>query len=48
MTKDLISNMLAKIKNANLVKHNSVTIPYSKCCFSILKLFLKQGYIKDL
>lgn len=48
MTKDLISNMLSKIKNANLIKHNFVTIPYSKCCFSILKLFLKHGYIKDL
>jgi small subunit ribosomal protein S8 len=48
MTNDLISNMLTKLRNANLVKHNSVTISYSNTIFGILKLFLQQGYIKDL
>lgn len=48
MTKDLISNMISKLKNANLVKHAFISVPYSQKVFAILKIFLQQGYINDL
>lgn len=48
MTKDLISNMLTKLRNANLVKHSQVIIPYTNINFFILKTLLKLGYIKDI
>ncbi len=48
MTKDLISDMLTKLRNANLIKQNYTLIKYTNINFSILKILLKQGYIKDL
>lgn len=48
MEKDQISNMLTKLRNANLVKHDHIIVNYTNINFSILKILLKQGYIKDL
>ncbi len=48
MVKDLISNMLTKLRNANLVKHTYTLVKYTNINFAILKILLKQGYIKDL
>lgn len=48
MVKDLISDMLTKLRNANLVKHSYTLIRYTSINFAILKILLKQGYIKDL
>ncbi len=48
MVKDLISDMLTNLRNANLVKHNYTLIRYTNINFAILKILLKQGYIKDL
>ena len=40
--------MLTKLRYANLVKQNYTLIRYTNINFSILKILLKQGYIKDL
>lgn len=48
MTKDLISNMISKLKNANLINQTYILVPYSNKVFAILKIFLEQGYINDL
>jgi small subunit ribosomal protein S8 len=45
MTKDLISDMLTRIRNASLAKHNFVLLRYSKQNCEILKIFTKEGYI---
>ena len=42
---DPIADMLTRIRNAALVKHNKVSIPYSKMKESILVLFEKEGLI---
>lgn len=45
MVKDLISDMLTRIRNASLAKHNFVNLQYSKQTCDILKIFTKEGYI---
>lgn len=45
MVKDLISDMLTRIRNASLAKHNFVNLKYSKQTCEILKIFTKEGYI---
>lgn len=45
MTTDLISDMLTRIRNAVLAKHNFVIIQFSKPVCEILKVFTKEGYI---
>jgi small subunit ribosomal protein S8 len=45
MVKDLISDMLTRIRNASLAKHNFVNLQYSKQACDILKIFTKEGYI---
>jgi small subunit ribosomal protein S8 len=47
MTNDLISDMLTRIRNATLVRHTSVLIPYSRLNKNILSVLKKEGYIKD-
>nr|YP_010139325.1 ribosomal protein S8 [Poterioochromonas malhamensis]QQK54991.1 ribosomal protein S8 [Poterioochromonas malhamensis] len=45
MVKDLISDMLTRIRNASLAKHSFVNLQYSKQACDILKIFTKEGYI---
>ena len=45
MINDLIADMLTRIRNACLVKHQSTNILYSKLNLAILKVFLNEGYI---
>jgi small subunit ribosomal protein S8 len=47
MTNDLVSDMLTRIRNASLAKHSFVIIPYSILNSNILKVLLKEGYIKN-
>lgn len=47
MTNDLISDMLTRIRNATMVRHTSVVIPYSRLNKNILSVLKKEGYIKD-
>lgn len=46
MTKDLISNLLTKLRNSSKVFHKFVEIKYSKTSEEILRLLKKEGYIK--
>ena len=47
MSTDLISDMLTRIRNANLVKHQIVQIPMSKMSLAITKILKIEGFIKD-
>ena len=47
MTHDLISDMLTRIRNASLAKHNFAFLPYSKLNISILKVLIKEGYLTN-
>jgi small subunit ribosomal protein S8 len=47
MTNDNISDMLTRIRNGSMAKHNFVRILYSKVNLAILKVLVTEGYIKD-
>ncbi len=42
---DPIADMLTRIRNANIAKHDSVDVPSSKIKLSIAKILLDEGYI---
>ncbi|HBZ78612.1 MAG TPA: 30S ribosomal protein S8 [Clostridiales bacterium] len=42
---DPIADMLTRIRNANMVGHESVDVPASKMKKSIAEILLKEGYI---
>ncbi len=44
---DPVSNMLTCIRNSQLSKKNTVLVFYSKFKESILKIFWKEGFIKN-
>ena len=44
-TTDPIADMLTRIRNANMVGHESVDVPASKMKKSIAEILLKEGYI---
>lgn len=45
---DLIANMLTIIRNAQLAKHATVKVPYSKVNFGIAETLKEKGWIKNL
>ncbi|WP_123054716.1 30S ribosomal protein S8 [Clostridium sp. JN-1] len=45
---DPIADLLTRIRNANIVKHETVEIPSSNTKKAILDIMLQEGYIKDL
>ncbi|MFW0862507.1 MAG: 30S ribosomal protein S8 [Candidatus Komeilibacteria bacterium] len=45
---DPIADMLARLRNAQAVKKDEVLIPWSKLKYGILKVFVKENYIKDV
>ncbi len=47
MINDTISNMLTIIRNANMVKHQIVKIPYTKISFEICRILKEEGFIED-
>ena len=47
MVNDTISDMLTRIRNANMVKHQIVEIPLSKMSLEIAKILKEEGYIDD-
>jgi small subunit ribosomal protein S8 len=47
MLTDPIADALTRIRNANMVKHESVTIPASKLKVELVKLLKEEGYISD-
>lgn len=47
MNTDPIADMLTRIRNANLVSHETVEIPSSKLKIELAKLLKDEGYIID-
>ena len=45
MTKDLVSDMLTRIRNASLAKHSFTRVKYSKQNLAILKVLMSEGFI---
>ena len=47
MVNDTISDMLTRIRNANMVKHQIVQIPSTKMSLAIIEILKEEGYIED-
>ena len=47
MVTDTISDMLTRIRNANMVKHHIVEIPATKMSLAIASILKQEGYIED-
>ncbi len=47
MNIDPIADMLTRIRNANALRHESVSMPYSKMKGEIARILKKEGYILD-
>ncbi len=47
MNTDPIADMLTRIRNANLVSHETVELPSSKLKAELAKLLKEEGYIVD-
>ena len=45
MMTDPISDMLTRIRNAQIVRKSEVVFPYSKIKFAIVKILEKEGYL---
>lgn len=44
---DSIADMLTRIRNANIAKHDTVDVPASRMKISIAETLLKEGYIRS-
>ena len=47
MVNDTISDMLTRIRNANMVKHQIVQINATRMSLSIAEILKEEGYIED-
>ncbi len=47
LTVDPIADMLTRIRNGIIARHESVDIPYSNMKFAISKILKEEGYIKN-
>lgn len=47
MVTDTIADMLTRIRNANMVKHQIVQIPVTKMSIAIAAILKEEGFIKD-
>jgi len=47
MTTDIIADMLTRIRNANLAKHQIVQIPSTKVTRNIAEVLLSEGFIES-
>ena len=45
-TNDPIADMLTRIRNANMAKHDTVDVPSSKMKIAIANILLDEGYIE--
>jgi small subunit ribosomal protein S8 len=48
MNSDPISDMLARIRNAQLARHERAEIPLSKLKLSVAELLQREGYLSDV
>lgn len=47
MVTDTISDMLTRIRNAHMVKHQIVQVPSTKMSIAIAKILKEEGFIED-
>ena len=47
MVTDTISDMLTRIRNANMLKHQIVQIPATKMSIAIAEILKEEGFIED-
>lgn len=47
MVTDTISDMLTRIRNANMVKHQIVQVPVTKMSLAIANILKEEGFITD-
>lgn len=47
MVNDTISDLLTRIRNANMVKHQIVQIPETKMSLAITEILKEEGFIED-
>lgn len=47
MVNDTISDMLTRIRNANMVKHQIVQVPSTKMSVAITEILKEEGYVED-
>ena len=47
MVTDTISDMLTRIRNANMIKHQIVQIPATKMSLAIATILKEEGFIED-
>ena len=47
MVNDTISDMLTRIRNATMVKHQIVQIPVTKMSLAITTILKEEGFIDD-
>ena len=47
MVTDTISDMLTRIRNATMVKHQIVQIPVTKMSLAIATILKEEGFIED-
>ena len=47
MVTDNIADMLTRIRNANMVKHQIVQIPSTKMSMAIISILKEEGFIED-
>ena len=47
MVTDTISDMLTRIRNATMVKHQIVQVPVTKMSFAIATILKQEGFISD-
>jgi small subunit ribosomal protein S8 len=45
---DTIGNVLTKIRNAQMARHESVEVPYSNLTWSLVNILQKEGFIKEV
>ena len=47
MVNDTISDMLTRIRNATMVKHQIVQIPATRMSLAIAKILKEEGFIQE-
>ena len=47
MVNDTVSDMLTRIRNASMIKHQIVQIPLTKMSLSITEILKEEGFIED-
>lgn len=45
---DTIGNMLTRIRNAQLARHERVTVPYSNLSWELANILSKEGFLGDV